>query len=66
MKIKVNMKHFDAPVIYYCKGYTVTAEPNSNGDLVIYRMHENMLAPQIIASLASGEWLSHEVIWGDE
>lgn len=40
----------------YEDGCWLNAEPNRNGDLVIYRNHSNMLSPHPIVSYAAGEW----------
>ena len=63
MKILV-IKPDGSPVdVYEFDSYTLSAEPNENGDLTIYRSHINMLSPQPIASYAVGTWTKTKTLW---
>ena len=59
MKVKIYFK--DQPVIEHEDDhYIIIAEPNANGDLIVYRDHLNLLERQPIASYAAGGWVKHE------
>ena len=65
MKIIVKISEFHQ-VVHEYEGYTMLAEPNDHGDLIVYRTHENMLGPQPVASYAAGHWISQTVAWDEE
>ena len=64
VRVKIYMK--DTSIIQHeFKDYVLSAEPNDNGDLIVYRSHLNMISAQPIASYAAGTWKRQELVWDE-